>query len=101
VHTNRNDSRLARSAWGSWPCDNAAEGVSASRDRADAGDGFEHFFAISVWAATWFIIATLGSVLHKKCVAPLRILSAPNGCSTVSRRARIATIVVRTTEMSL
>jgi len=43
---------------GSWPCDNAAEGVSAGRDRRDAlqGDGFEHIFPISVWEATWFII---------------------------------------------
>jgi hypothetical protein len=32
---------------GSWPCDNAAEGVSAGRDRGDAlqGDGFEHIFS--------------------------------------------------------
>ncbi len=44
--------------FGSWPCDNAAEGVSAGRDRRDAlqGNGFEHIFPISVWEATWFII---------------------------------------------
>ena len=43
---------------GSWPCDNAPEGVSAGRDRRDAlqGDRFEHIFPISVWEATWFII---------------------------------------------
>ena len=45
-------------SFGSWPCDNAAEGVSAGRDRRDGlqGDGFEHIFPISVWEATWFII---------------------------------------------
>jgi hypothetical protein len=44
--------------FGSWPCDNAAEGVSAGCDRRAAlqGDGFEHIFPISVWEATWFII---------------------------------------------
>ena len=43
---------------GSWPCDNAPEGVWAGRDRWEAlqGDGFEHIFPISVWEATWFII---------------------------------------------
>jgi hypothetical protein len=35
---------------GSWPCDNALEGVSAGRDRRDAlqGDCFEPIFPISV-----------------------------------------------------
>jgi hypothetical protein len=44
--------------FGSWPCDNAAEGVSARRDRRDAlqGNGFEHIFPISVWEAAWFIV---------------------------------------------
>ena len=44
--------------YGSWPCDNAPEGVSAGRDRRDAlqGDGLEHIFPISVWEATRFII---------------------------------------------
>jgi hypothetical protein len=43
---------------GSWPCDNAPEGVSACRDRRDAlqGDYFEHIFPISVWETTWFVI---------------------------------------------
>jgi hypothetical protein len=43
---------------GSWPCDNALEGVSAGRDRRDAlqGDYFEHIFPISVWETTWFVI---------------------------------------------
>ena len=43
---------------GSWPCDNATEGVWAGRDRRGAlqGDCFEHIFPISVWEATWFII---------------------------------------------
>jgi hypothetical protein len=27
-------------------------------------------------------VATFGSVLHRKCVAPMRILMVPNGCST-------------------
>ena len=35
-------------------------------------------------------VATFGSVFIKKCVAPIRILIVPNGCSTVSRRVRIA-----------
>ncbi|MEY9555305.1 hypothetical protein ABIF67_009370 [Bradyrhizobium japonicum] len=35
-------------------------------------------------------VATFGSVTHKKCVAPMRIFSVPNGCSTVSRRVRMA-----------
>src|SRR3974377_663494 len=34
--------------------------------------------------------ATFGSVFIKKCVAPIRIFNVPNGCSTVSRRVRIA-----------
>jgi hypothetical protein len=44
--------------YGSWPCDNAPEGVSACRDRRDAlqGDYFEHIFPISVWETTWFVI---------------------------------------------
>ena len=33
--------------------------------------------------------AFLGSVLHRKCAAPIRILMVPNGCSTVSRLVRI------------
>ena len=32
----------------------------------------------------------LGRHLIRKCVAPIRIFSVPNGCSTVSRRIRIA-----------
>ena len=32
----------------------------------------------------------LGSVFIRKCVAPIRIFRVPNGCSTVSRRVRIA-----------
>src|SRR5882757_5956920 len=35
-------------------------------------------------------VATFGSVFIRKCVAPIRIFSVPNGCSTVSRRVRIA-----------
>ncbi len=31
-----------------------------------------------------------GQRLHQKCVAPIRIFSVPNGCSTVSRHVRIA-----------
>src|SRR5882757_3625842 len=39
-------------------------------------------------------VATFGSVFIRKCVAPIRIFSAPNGCSTVSRRVRIASGVL-------
>jgi hypothetical protein len=35
-------------------------------------------------------VATFGSRFIRKCVAPIRILSVPNGCSTVSRRWRMA-----------
>src|SRR6185436_9736248 len=35
-------------------------------------------------------LPTLGSVFIKKCVAPIRIFIVPKGCSTVSRRVRIA-----------
>src|ERR1700684_705594 len=34
--------------------------------------------------------ATFGSVLVRKCVAPMRAFIVPNGCSTVSRRCRMA-----------
>src|SRR5712672_2399973 len=35
-------------------------------------------------------LATFGSVFIRKCVAPIRILIVPKGCSTVSRRRRTA-----------
>ena len=40
--------------FGSWPCDNALEGVSADRDRRDAlrRDRFEQIFPIWVLEAT-------------------------------------------------
>src|SRR3546814_10966200 len=31
-------------------------------------------------------VATLGSLFIRKCVAPIRALMVPNGCSTVSNR---------------
>ena len=34
--------------------------------------------------------ATFGSVLVRKCVAPMRAFIVPNGCSTISRRCRMA-----------
>src|SRR5262249_29018396 len=34
--------------------------------------------------------ATFGNVVHRKCVAPMRIFMVPKGCSTVSRRVRMA-----------
>src|SRR5258708_35930394 len=34
-------------------------------------------------------VATGGSVFIRKCVAPIRALIGPKGCSTVSRRCRI------------
>jgi hypothetical protein len=33
-------------------------------------------------------VATFGRRFIRKCVVPMRIFSVPNGCSTVSRRAR-------------
>jgi hypothetical protein len=35
-------------------------------------------------------VATFGSVFIRKCVAPIRAFIVPKGCSTVSRRTRIA-----------
>src|SRR5262249_34571189 len=35
-------------------------------------------------------VATFGNVLHRKCVAPILIFMVPKGCSTVSRRVRMA-----------
>ena len=35
-------------------------------------------------------VATFGRVFVKKCVAPIRAFIVPNGCSTVSRRTRMA-----------
>ena len=35
-------------------------------------------------------VATFGSVFMRRCVAPMRALSVPKGCSAVPRRARMA-----------
>jgi len=54
----RNRDKIGDGNCGSWPCNNATEGVWASRDRRGVlqGDCFDHIFPISVWEATWFII---------------------------------------------
>ena len=39
-------------------------------------------------------VATLGSVFIKKCVAPIRIFSVPNGCSTASEPQALLQVLV-------
>jgi hypothetical protein len=47
--------------YGSWPCDNALEGVSAGRGRGVVlcRDRFEQISAVSVWKATWVIMRAI------------------------------------------
>jgi len=72
--------------------------------RTHVGGDYAFIAAMSGWTPMMFMtrvrlyastcraisVATFGRRFIRKCVAPIRILSVPKGCSTVSRRWRIA-----------
>jgi hypothetical protein len=86
--------------FGSWSCKNGLEG----REFWKPGSGQRQATTASISGLVPTItrvrlyarteraisVATVGSVLVRKCVAPMRAFIVPNGCSTVSRRWRMA-----------
>src|ERR1700749_733494 len=87
---------------GSWPCKNSPEGempidilgaAGPGHDRSDQRldpDDVQNAGQIIGEDREGHLGGYLWERLVRKCVAPMRAFIVPNGCSTVSRRCRMA-----------
>ena len=71
-------------------CSRAVSGRDRRHQRLDADDVHHARQIVGEHAAAPSRRQPSAASCIRKCVAPIRIFSVPNGCSTVSRRVRIA-----------